>query len=325
MSAECRVLSARVPRQERHVVAPLIPSIPQDERERMLSARPYEGALSMNSVMAATYSCGWVRCGRWPSPSRVLRVAFGRTAPSLSSTGAKKGGLSEPPPRSTGRSKRDSTFKSISRASGSRVSSRNVGALLMSVRFASSGRKVSQAPGPRIISTKRRAPSSMFPAASSLTKGRMPASSSSANGSVAGSLRKRVEKGQLMDDERADQLGTLGGEAEGDRGAHGVAEDVRGRSGAFDDRCEVGDVFADAALRWEALALAVAAAVVDDDAEALGEAGQDKGPLVVIDPGTVDEDERLAGPELLDEDLDAIDCLDGHDDLRWGIIRGLAR
>jgi hypothetical protein len=40
----------------------------------------------------------------------------------------------------------------------------------------------------------------------------------------------------------------------------------------------------------------VAAPIVDADVEALCEAGHDERPLVVIDPGAVDEHKRVAEP-----------------------------
>ena len=73
----------------------------------------------MNPVMAATYSCGWVTCGMWPAPANVLRVAFGRTAASLSSTIVKKGGVSEPSLSSTGPRKPERAAVSMPRISGS--------------------------------------------------------------------------------------------------------------------------------------------------------------------------------------------------------------
>ena len=85
-----------------------------------------------------------------------------------------------------------------------------------------------------------------------------------------------------------------------------------GRSGALDDHREVGDIFADATLGGQTFAPAMAAAVVDDDAEALGEAGHNERPLHVVDPGPVDEHKRVARAELLEEDTDAVDGLGGH-------------
>jgi hypothetical protein len=84
------------------------------------------------------------------------------------------------------------------------------------------------------------------------------------------------------------------------------------RPHALDDRREVCDVLADAALRRQALALAVAAPVVDDDSKALREAGDDERPLHVVGPGAVDEHERVAGAELLEEQFDAVDGFGGH-------------
>src|SRR5438034_588345 len=155
-------------------------------------------------------------CGRCPSPARVLRVAFGRTAASLSSTGAKKGGLSEPPVSRTGRSKRAS----------------------------------------------------------------------------AGVSRCRVDGG--------------------------------GRAGALDDRGEVGDVLVDAALRGQALALAVPAPVVDDDAEALGEARDGERPFHVVGPRPVHQYERVAGAILLEVDADPVDVLVWHAAIirRWLPLAG---
>ena len=54
----------------------------------------------------------------WPAPANVFRVAFGSTAASFSSTGAKNGGLSEPPLRSTGPRKRERAAVSMPRIPG---------------------------------------------------------------------------------------------------------------------------------------------------------------------------------------------------------------
>ena len=89
---------------------------------------------------------------------------------------------------------------------------------------------------------------------------------------LPGIVGEQVEKRGLLDTQAPDQVGTARREPEDDGAPEREANDVCGREiQVFDQGRQIGSVLFDAPLSGRTFALAVAAAVVDEDAEALGE------------------------------------------------------
>ncbi len=188
----------------------------------------------------------------------------------------------------------------------SRDSSRKVGALATKTAFSASGIPASQAPGPKTIaSANSRAPPSRSPAASRRSTG------------LHGAPRARERRGARARAPRAAargppatarELRAGGGQAQGDRGAEGVADDVRRSPGhGLDQRRHVGDVLLDAALTGRVLAPAVPPAVEPDRPEPRRQLGDERLPVPAVAPRAVDQDHGLPGPGGVDLDPQPVD------------------
>jgi hypothetical protein len=133
---------------------------------------------------------------------------------------------------------------------------------------------------------------------------------------VVGVVGEQGEERGLVDGQAADQVGAPRREPEGDGAPGRDAGDVSGgEAEVFQQDRQVGDVLLDAALPGRALALAVAAAVIGQDAEALGEDRQHGVPAGVVAQGAVDQHQRRAGAAgARVEEADAVDGGGRHGD-----------
>lgn len=111
-----------------------------------------------------------------------------------------------------------------------------------------------------------------------------------------------------MDHQRTDQVRSVSGQPQADAGAEGVPNDVGGAGmGLFDQRSEIGDVVAHAALRRQPLALTVTTTVVSDDGVILGQPGRNEVPVVVVAPRAMHHHDRGAARALrVSEQVDAV-------------------
>ena len=125
-----------------------------------------------------------------------------------------------------------------------------------------------------------------------------------------------------MGDDAVHEVGAAGGEAEGDRRAVGVADEVdRGQVERLDERGEVVLVLAARALGGWPFAAGVTAAVVDEHAVSFGQHRGDELPAEMVGPAAVDQDEGVVAVAVeLVVELDAVDALPRH-----GVLRVLAR
>jgi hypothetical protein len=83
----------------------------------------------------------------------------------------------------------------------------------------------------------------------------------------------------------------------------------------FDQLSEIIGILVNAPLSRRTLALAMSAAVIDDDLEPLAEWSHHRIPLVMITPRPMHENQRLARPSHLIEQFHTVGALDRHDSL----------
>ena len=107
----------------------------------------------------------------------------------------------------------------------------------------------------------------------------------------------------------ANRSGRCDDQIERDDRPEGAADDMRGRNPeTIDQRCKVAHVVADAALRREPLALAVTSTIVGRDAAAARQQRDHAVPVVMVAPGTVNEDDRRSGTAArLEVEIDAVE------------------
>jgi hypothetical protein len=115
-----------------------------------------------NETIVSTYAAGCAACGPWPTPAIIFACAFGRTRESISILNRNKARLFSPAVSKVGAVKLLRVWRSTRPASGSRCSSRNVGALKIHRWRTSSGR-CSHDPALMTVSTNCRAPASICP------------------------------------------------------------------------------------------------------------------------------------------------------------------
>ena len=131
-----------------------------------------------------------------------------------------------------------------------------------------------------------------------------------------------AEQRRFVGDDAVHEVGAAGGEAEGDRRAVGVADEVDRREvECLDERGEVVLVLAARALGGWPFASGVTAAVVDEHAVPFGQHRGDELPAEMVGPAAVDQHEGVVAVAVeLVVELDAVDALPRH-----GVLRVLAR
>jgi hypothetical protein len=117
-----------------------------------------------------------------------------------------------------------------------------------------------------------------------------------------------------VNQQASEKTGTIAREPQDDRSAKRVADDVGRRpANLIDQRREVGDVFADAPLRCQALAPTMPAAIVGQHAEVARERGHDSIPVVMVAPRAVHQHHEVAARSRhFPEQLHAVDRRDRH-------------
>jgi hypothetical protein len=108
------------------------------------------------------------------------------------------------------------------------------------------------------------------------------------------SLQQAPER-RLVAGQRAEDLGAPDGQPQGDVAAVGVRDHVGGSEAErLQQRREVVAVLIDAAGRVRPLAARVAAAVIDDHAEGLSQAGNHESPAPGVPPRSMNQDQGRA-------------------------------
>ena len=117
-----------------------------------------------------------------------------------------------------------------------------------------------------------------------------------------------AEERRLVAGQRAEDLGAPGGQPQGDVAAVGVRDHMGGSEvERLQQRREVVAVLIDAAGRVRPLAARVAASVIDDHAEGLGQAGNHESPAPGVPPRSMNQDQGFAAAVELVVEPDAVD------------------